>query len=277
MSKTQNCQVGFLKKRYTMDLEVFQRLPLFRNVDLDPAYAVKFVECTIEACPGDLPPATLIFPHLRWPHWARRDVFIAWGNKKIRGWNPVVGGDTGLCHDHLFKKSFSPTHSPFAWPAAGAASVNSPRPLDVRQRDISSQKEGGAGRFWTCPALRLQRSWGGAGGWKGRRCSKVVPLLPERLRTFMNRAFTRKFSPAGCLLCALYKSVSSHAATGDASRGRSFPLVAVGRIHPDSLLLLSHYLTLFSKQFHHCCRCALESFFLCFLNVGTAAAICVIM
>lgn len=78
-------------------------------------------------------------------------------------------------------------------------------------------------------------AWGG-----GALCSKVVPLLPERLLTFMNRAFTPEFSPAGCLLCALYKSVSSHAATGDVSRGRSFPLVAVGRIHSHSLLLLSH-------------------------------------
>lgn len=198
--------------------------------------------------------------------------------------------DTHLRHCHLLKSHFLQHIPPFTWPAAAAVPPRvckltedagpplppppNPPGLDARQRDISSDGSEGCAAakrdaservLSVRAALRLQRS--GGGGRRGR--SKVVPLLPERLLTFMNRAFTPEFSPAGRLLCALYKSVGSHAATGDVSRGTAVPSCSCRK---NSFPLFAASIPLSRPLFKN--TSTLESFSLFFFfNVGTAAAI----
>lgn len=216
------------------------------------------------------------------------DFFIRWEIKKITSWRPLVRKDTHLCHSHLLKSHFlqSFPHSLGQQQVLHVCKFTEdtgqillPPGLDLRQRQFlltEAMCRTEVGHFRNVSSLlALLYGFKGKAASRGTSCSKVVPLLPELLLTFMNRAFTQVL-PAGCRLCVLCKSVISHAATGDVNGGWSFPLVAVERIRPSSLVLQSYCLAPVKQSLNPAAAAAAVSrfaLFLCLVNVGTVAAI----
>lgn len=132
------------------------------------------------------------------------------------------------------------------------------------------------GRFWNVSSLfaplfgfKREGDWGGG----AVPCSKVVPLLPELLLTFMNRAFTPS-SPHGVPpLCTV--QISQLTCSGPGRERETMVPSCSCRNNSSQLFGISIPLCRsFSKKFEGCCR----YWTLCsFSPPATAAAICGMM
>lgn len=182
-------------------------------------------------------------------------------------------------------------HSPLAWPAAvpcvckwteDTGQILLPLGWTHANTNSHSWKRCAALKWDACETCPLysRRSLASKeqeeGGRRGTLCSKVVPLLPELLLTFMNRAFTPS-SPHG--LPPLCTVQIRQLTCGGPGRERG-TMVSPCSCRKNSSQLFGISIPLsrsFSKSLNTAATAGRLGLFLCLSRVGTAAAICVMM